>query len=139
MNCVFSWKIWWHPPKTNVIPNIYHSELDNSICLISFGIIVVMLLISSYDQRSMADHHHLMHIMTAKTFKIQKLGQKHDYKVFQLRKSHLKLRLKWKALIKYELKRLSYLTYHRPNICQIQFMIPQTGIIRYTVSQLRRC
>lgn len=49
-----------------------------------------------------------MHI---KTFKIQKLGQKHDYMVFQLRKSHLKLRLKWKVFIKYELKRLSYLTY----------------------------
>lgn len=53
-----------------------------------------MLLISSYDQHSTTDHHHLMHIMIAKTFKIQKLGQKHDYMVFQLRKSHFKLRLK---------------------------------------------
>lgn len=53
-----------------------------------------MLLISSYDQHSMTDHHQLMHIMIAKTFKIQKLGQKHDYMVFQLRKSHMKLRLK---------------------------------------------
>lgn len=51
-----------------------------------------MLLTYSYDQHSMTDHHHLMQIMIANTFKIQEMGQR--LYGFQLLKSHLKLRLK---------------------------------------------
>lgn len=57
-----------------------------------------MLLISSYDQHSTTDHRHLIHIMIAKTFKIQKLGQKHDYMVFQLRKVPFEATSKMKSI-----------------------------------------
>lgn len=44
-----------------------------------------------------------------------------------------------KSIHQIRTKTIELFDLYRPNICQIQSMIPLTGIIRHTVAQLRRC